>query len=32
MKNARDKEEDEQKISATRVGPMGILSQTFGDE
>lgn len=23
--------QDEQKITATRVGPMGILSQTFGD-
>ncbi|KHJ88659.1 Ion channel [Oesophagostomum dentatum] len=30
MKNA--KENEEQKISATRVGPMGILDQAFGDE
>ncbi|XGW06763.1 hypothetical protein V3C99_016800 [Haemonchus contortus] len=30
MKNAKDNEE--QKISATRVGPMGILDQAFGDE
>ena len=25
-------EEDGEKISATRVGPMGILSERFGDE
>lgn len=30
MKNVRDIEE--QKISATRVGPMGILDEAFGDE
>ncbi|KAK6758476.1 hypothetical protein RB195_015973 [Necator americanus] len=30
MKNV--KENEEQKISATRVGPMGILDQAFGDE
>uniref|UniRef100_A0A1I7X3F3 Cation/H(+) antiporter 15-like n=1 Tax=Heterorhabditis bacteriophora TaxID=37862 RepID=A0A1I7X3F3_HETBA len=30
LKNAKDAEE--QKISATRVGPMGILDQAFGDE
>ncbi|PIO59660.1 hypothetical protein TELCIR_18873 [Teladorsagia circumcincta] len=30
MKNVKDNEE--QKISATRVGPMGILDQAFGDE
>ncbi|KAK5983704.1 hypothetical protein GCK32_009581 [Trichostrongylus colubriformis] len=29
MKNVKD---EEQKISATRVGPMGILDQAFGDE
>ncbi|WKY14031.1 hypothetical protein Q1695_004676 [Nippostrongylus brasiliensis] len=30
LKNA--KENEEQKISATRVGPMGILDEAFGDE